>query len=359
LATTLFVDAVTLSSASWFNDVDSGIYALTAVAGTNTITATGPNSLTAYATGKIAKFIPAATNSGATTLNISSLGAKNVYYNGVSCSGGELKINVPVQVYYDGTQFNILGSVPPSSIIRSMLAGLTLSTAGSSATMSIAAGQCADSTNVALMTLAATSKTTSAWAVGSATGGLDTGAIANSTWYHFFVIQRVDTGVVDALISLSPTAPTMPTNYTLFRRIGSGKTNGSAQWTLFKQDGDYFEWDTPILDVNVNTTGTSAVTRTLTVPTGVNVRAVMNANVTSTAGDGVYLSDLAVADLASSSSTAPGETIAVGGAGRTGAQAIVRTNTSAQIRSRMRAGGAADFLNIITFAWYDTRGRDA
>lgn len=110
MATTLFVDAVTLSSASWFNDVDSGIYALTAVAGTNTITATGPNSLTAYATGKIAKFIPAATNTGATTINISSLGAKNVFYSGAACVGGELKINVPVQIYYDGTQFNILGA---------------------------------------------------------------------------------------------------------------------------------------------------------------------------------------------------------------------------------------------------------
>lgn len=56
---------------------------------------------------------------------------------------------------------------------RSYLAGLTLSTAGSSATFGISAGVAVDSTNAGFMSLAsAYTKTTSAWAVGTATGAL-------------------------------------------------------------------------------------------------------------------------------------------------------------------------------------------
>src|SRR5581483_6632569 len=96
------------------------------------------------------------------------------------------------------------GKIVCASALQNYLTGLTLSTAGSSATFSVAAGEAMDSTNVALMILAASiSKTTSSWAVGSGNGGLDTGAIATSTWYHVWLIQRPDTGVVDVLISTS------------------------------------------------------------------------------------------------------------------------------------------------------------
>lgn len=252
-----------------------------------------------------------------------------------------------------------------TAVLRSYLAGLGLSTAGSSATMSIAAGQCVDTTNVSMMTLAAFSKTTSAWALGSAAGGLDTGAIANSTWYHFYVIQRVDTGVVDALISLSATAPTMPTNYTLKRRIGSGLTNGSAQWVLFTQDGDYFRWSASVLDVNTTNPGTAAVTATLaSVPTGVNVIAMFNLGVADTTpvNNTVQFSDLAAADEAPSATAAPLGLMraSIGAAGiyvNGGFQ--IRTNTSAQIRYRSTASDGNVIVRIATLGWIDYRGRNA
>jgi hypothetical protein len=88
-------------------------------------------------------------------------------------------------------------------VLRSYLAGLTLSTAGSSATFSVAAGVAADSTNADMMTLSGSiSKTTSSWTAGSGNGALDTGAIANNTWYHAYLIKRTDTQIVDVLISL-------------------------------------------------------------------------------------------------------------------------------------------------------------
>jgi hypothetical protein len=120
--------------------------------------------------------------------------------------------------------------------LRNFIDGYTLSTAGSSATMSIGAGQASDSTNAAYITLAASiDKTTGSWAVGSTNGGLDTGTIANSTWYHFYAIRRPDTGVVDVIFSLSASSPALPTNYTQYRLIGAAQTNGSAQWIVSLQ----------------------------------------------------------------------------------------------------------------------------
>lgn len=89
---------------------------LTSVAGTNTITGSVANqgSVTvapnAYSTGMRFHFIPAATNTGATTLNVDSIGAKNIFLNGAALVGEELRINVPVVVEYDGTQFHIIGN---------------------------------------------------------------------------------------------------------------------------------------------------------------------------------------------------------------------------------------------------------
>ena len=249
---------------------------------------------------------------------------------------------------------------------RSFLAGLTLSTAGSSATFGVAVGLAADSTNVDMLSLAsAFTKTTGAWALGTTAGSLDTGAIANSTWYHAFLIKRPDTGVIDVLTSLSATAPTLPVNYTLFRRIGSMKTNGSAQWTKFIQDGDSFTWDIPVADVNVTNPGTAAVTRTLTLPTGVRVKALLSVGGTVLASDpgpnAIYISDLSVSDQAAAQGgavsfqvTQPASaTQAVMG------QVSVMTNTAAQVRSRVQSSTANVVLVMNTNGWVDRLGRDA
>lgn len=251
---------------------------------------------------------------------------------------------------------------PATQAVRSYLAGLTLSAAGSTGTFGVAAGVAADGTGAAMMTLgSAYTKTTSAWAVGSGNGSLDTGTIANDTWYHVWQIERPDTGVVDILTSLSVSAPTMPANYTLKRRIGSMKTDGSAQWIKFIQDGDYFAWAASVLDVDATNPGTSAVTRTLTVPPGVNVHARLN--VYQVQGSNVFathLSDLAVNDEAPSATVAPlGQLNGGSGTSADAGQVDVRTNTSAQIRSRISVSGAGDILRIATIGWFDRRGRDA
>lgn len=81
---------------------------LSSVAGTNTVTASATPTVTAYTQGQQFVLIPEHTNTGALTLNINSAGAKNVYYSGAACVGGEFKIGVPTIIEYDGTQFNII-----------------------------------------------------------------------------------------------------------------------------------------------------------------------------------------------------------------------------------------------------------
>jgi microcystin-dependent protein len=80
---------------------------LSSVAGTNTITATFAG-LTAYASGQSFGFTPAETNTGAATINITALGAKNIFLNGAALVGYEMRKNQPVRLFYDGTQFNII-----------------------------------------------------------------------------------------------------------------------------------------------------------------------------------------------------------------------------------------------------------
>lgn len=267
-------------------------------------------------------------------------------------------------------QVGIVGLAEDLLPVDGSIFGLGLSTAGSSATFSVAAGWCADSTAVNIMRLySAISKTTSAWAVGSTNGGLDTGAIANSTWYHAFVIKRLDTGVTDVLFSLSPTAPTMPANYTLKRRFGSIKTTGSALWVKFVQDGDWFAWDVWSQDVAATNPGTAAVTRTMNTPLGVRVNGMFTVswfNSTGIVADNpaqILISDLSISDQTPSVAGAVaniGVYSSVIGLQQISANpSFVMTNTSSQIRSRSILSSANTTVYISTVGWIDRRGRDA
>lgn len=253
------------------------------------------------------------------------------------------------------TTTTLASSLP--TYVPGYLFGLTLSTAGSSATFGVAAGSAMNSTATANMVLAsAYTKTTSAWAVGTGNGSLDTGAIANNTWYHAHLIQRPDTGVVDVLISLSATAPTMPTNYTLFRRIGSMKTNGSAQWTLFQQNGDNF-YIAEISDYTAASTGVATL-RTLSIPTGVVLRPMLSV---WAQGGAANSSKAFVAPAANSALETTIVNADAGGTNIYQQNSFVGppTNTSAQIYVRVSLLSGASNIVFYTGGWVDSRGRDA
>jgi hypothetical protein len=244
------------------------------------------------------------------------------------------------------------------AIMRSYLAGLTLSTAGSSATFGVAAGVAADSTNAGIMTLgSAYTKTTSAWALGTGNGALDTGSIAANTWYHAYLIQRTDTGVVDLLVSLSASAPTMPSGYTLFRRIGSMKTDGSSHWLQFVQFGDEFLWSAPIQELNGAATPITPSLFTLGgVPAGVQVQARVRGYILSSSGLVVVM--FQSPDEASAAVNSPygnADMVATSTGTYSSANLIIRTSTSGQVRWIANSVSANAYM--VTYGWFDSRGK--
>lgn len=82
---------------------------LTSIAGTdNAVEGAASPAITAYAAGQTFRFVPASTNTGATTLQIGALAAQNVFAFGAACVGGELVAGVPVTVVHDGTRFHAI-----------------------------------------------------------------------------------------------------------------------------------------------------------------------------------------------------------------------------------------------------------
>jgi hypothetical protein len=267
-----------------------------------------------------------------------------------------------VPVYrWDGEKWTTQSLPAVTNIIRSYLAGLALSTAGSSATFAVAPGVAADSTNADMMALAAAiSKTTGPWGVGFGNGSLDSGTIAPNTWYHCFLIKRLDTLVVDVLVSLSAATPSMPTNYTLFRRIGAMKTNASSQWTKFVQLGDEFLWDVPAGDTANFGIGTTATLFTLSVPTGVQVLAMIRIILQNASSAGHYAVATSPDESIQTVLSGSGININIGVQGVAGngnaTQLTIRTNTSSQIRVVADASSSPIWIN--TNGWLDRRGKD-
>jgi len=275
-------------------------------------------------------------------------------------ANGEVGWGTLVDANWDTVDANLTNSLP-----RAYLAGCQLTNnAGSPNTkVDFSAGQAQDAGNAGAMTLSAITKDISAtWAVGTNNGGLAPSlTLTASTTYHAFVVKRTDTNVVDAYFDSSVTAANIPSPYTLFRRAGSLRTNGSSQIIAFVQDGDYFRLKATVLDVNTTNPGTSAVTATLTsLPTGINVQAFLNvAIVTTTTAALMLVSDLAANDEAPSATVAPLYNVGTNqSSSSTASQVTVRTNASAQIRYRLGGSDGNTVIRIVTVGWLDTRGKN-
>lgn len=275
-------------------------------------------------------------------------------------SSGLVSVGGATGVILLGGGLSISGQTLSGTIPRSYLSGLGLATAGSSATFSIAPGQATDSTNISVMALPTSyTKTTAAWVIGTAMGSLDTGAIANNTWYHVFLIQRTDTGVVDILISLSATSPLLPAFYTIFRRIGSMKTDGSAHWTAFIQNGDTFLWLVAFADFG-GAGPTTSTLFTLTTPPGVKTVAITNVVAYNVGGSGVgYGLAFSPDQTPVTASISDANFSWISSDSAASATINVWTDISSNIYvSTSGWSGGVFTLNLLTQGWVDRRGRD-
>jgi len=117
------------------------------------------------------------------------------------------------------------------------LNGLTVANDGTTpnSIVTIAAGAARNSTNLNDIVVASALSVSN---IVSGVNGLDTGAVANSTFYALFVIGD-SSGFEPAagLLSLSGSAPTLPFGYDMFRRVGWMLTSGAAAFLAVSQSG--------------------------------------------------------------------------------------------------------------------------
>lgn len=148
-------------------------------------------------------------------------------------------MGVIATIYCDGTAFttDITGQPAMPGYVNGLV--MSRNASDSANDIDVAAGSAAsDDATPRLIKLASavTKRIDAAWAVGNNQGGLDTGSIADGTYYTY-EIQRSDTGITDVLFSLSASAPTMPMNYDRKRRIGYVNRIGGVNAIVYSWSG--------------------------------------------------------------------------------------------------------------------------
>jgi hypothetical protein len=251
-----------------------------------------------------------------------------------------------------------------ATLMRNYISGFTL-VRTSSTVITVGDGVAMDSTNAEMINLAASATIT---LTVSGVGGLGVARPSGAAaWFHAFAVKRTTGGTVYVYADTSVTAANKPTGADAgtHRRVGSFLINADVPGITvdFSQFGEEFLWKATVLDADVPTPGTTAVSRALTVPLGVQVHALVNVIGDFTDAQGGYLSSLDVNDEAAAgingAGTAPLATFGGGAnSGRfnaIGGVVSVRTDTSRQIRTRMNVNVR---IKIATLGWIDQRGKN-
>lgn len=258
---------------------------------------------------------------------------------------------------------------------RGHIAGLILSNGtDSDHDIDISSGVCRDSNNEYFMELTSsmTKRLDASWSAGTNQGGLFSGSIASSKWYHVFVIYNPSTDTVDAGFDTSITAANKPAGYTKYRRIGSILTNGSSNIYQFDQQNDRFFFKSKVKDIDGSTSSSSISTQTdeISVPNNLEIDAIIQIyhryNNTDNQGDadvefkiwsplcddeGQYNIRNGFAGTFNSTS---------GVSTRNYSVLTVRTNTSSQIKWNMTrfSSNTQIVYSFWTIGWEDDRGKN-
>lgn len=144
--------------------------------------------------------------------------------------------------------------------------------------------------------------------------------------------------------------------YTRYRRVGS-IVRVSGVIKAFDQRGDEFLWKASVNDVADTSPGTTAKTRTLTVPTGIPMVARLRVLVVgSNQPFRSIISSLAQNDEAAGTNSNAGGIASGVANGQIAGSILVRTNASGQIRTRGESASGSE-IYISTEGYVDQRGR--
>ena len=112
------------TDAAQFGQLQAGATQIATVTGTDTFVGTLSPALGAYATGNLFSFVAPNTNTGASTINLNSLGAKSITKLGTTAlAAGDIVSGRIYLIEYDGTRFQLIN--PSASSVASFSAGTT------------------------------------------------------------------------------------------------------------------------------------------------------------------------------------------------------------------------------------------
>lgn len=184
-----------------------------------------------------------------------------------------------------------------------------------------------DHTENLVLPASITKRLDAAWVVGNNQGGLDVGStMTASSWYYGYLIKRVDTGVVDVIFSLNASAPTLPTNYTKYRRIPGAirTTSVPAIYAFTQADMDTIFWTVTLEDAEATISAATLVT--VTVPPS--MRGLFRFS-TRTAAAFFVVQPVSETSATPSATAPPGQS---SGVGTIAGELEVQVNASSQIR---------------------------
>ena len=315
----------------------------------------GPRS---YFDGLTVVFYPTNSNTGASTVNVHSLGIKNITD---TASGGELPANTRIELVYNSTsgEFEITVSAA-EPVTAGQIFGLGMQNAADTDhDIFFDVGVCADSTNLFNLELgtALTKQIDATWLAGNNVGGLFTGVVAINTWYHCFIIQKDSDGSIDCGFDTSVTAVNIPAGYTAYRRIGSVFTDGAANILPFQQDGDYFEWSAAVSEFDANPSTGSRTLVTVQTPPDVKCMARFAGSYASGGTTTNVFAKVTDPDLPDVAANAVNHSFMCGGTTggySNGSRCEVMTNTSSQVGLR---GSHAFVVGLGCIGYFDYRGQ--
>ena len=99
--------------------------------------------------------------------------------------------------------------------------------------------------------------------------GLDTGSEASDTWYYLWMIYNPATEEVAGVLSVSATAPTLPSGFTKKRLVGAVRNDGSSNFRTFIQRGTRVQYLTGASVLSAGSaTAFTAISLTSAIPSG-------------------------------------------------------------------------------------------
>lgn len=241
-------------------------------------------------------------------------------------------------------------AIPVQNAANLYVDGLELSWT-SDEVIAIAAGAARDSTNTNDIIV------DSALAVSnivSGAGGLDTGSVAASTMYAVYVIgNSLGNETPVGLLSLaSSSAPTLPTNYDMYRRVGYVLTDGSSDNLLFWQYGNDKErvmyYDVGISELSAGSSATYAAIDLASSVPPLATRVIMDVAYTPNGA-----TDVAEFLPFGSSATNGVVRFGYGVAGAQVGQAVIPCELDSSVPKIQYKVTAGDALTLLTIGYYD------